>query len=283
MPRRKKGPRLHWRKSTGRDGVWEIRDTGDIRISTRTSRREQAESALADFISQKYRPRGPAAPDQLTVAQALTIYAEGRGPDLAAAERVGYAIDALDAFWLDHPVSYISGATCRRYASERGVSPATVRRELGVLQAALKYCGKEGFLIGVPEVWKPDPTPPVDRWLTRQEAAWLLRAARSLNADGRHLTDFILCGLYTGSRKATILALHIDQATILGGYVDTTQGVLYRRPTGARETAKRRRPARLPGKYLGHIQRQARNGRRFVVQDCRGNREIGRASCRERV
>jgi integrase len=124
----------------------------------------------------------------------------------------------------------------------------------------------------VPDVWKPAPTPPVERWLTRQEAAWLLRAARSLTAGGRHLTDFILCGLYTGTRKASILALHIDTLTIHGGHVDTVHGILYRQAASSRETAKRRRPARLPEKYLQHVQRQARNGRKFVVEDWQGNR-----------
>ncbi len=272
MPQRAKGPRLYWRTQPGRPSVWEIRDTGGLRRSTGTDCRESAEAALAAYITQKHRPSGPVPPQQLTVAQVLTYYAEERAPELAAPERVGYAIDALDRFWRDRPVSDICGQTCRQYVQARDVSPGTSRRELGVLQAALKHCAGEGYLIHAPEVTKPSSPPPRERWLTRQEAAWLLRAARALRRDGRHLADFILCGLYTGTRKAAILALHIDQPNTSGGHVDTIQGVLYRRPAAVAETNKRRRPARLPAKYLRHLQRQARRGRRYVVQDCDGRR-----------
>lgn len=267
MPRRAKGPRLHWRANPG---VWEIRDTGITPVSTRTDRREEAERALAEYIDRKTRPNRPVQADELTIAQALTIYAEQRGPDLAAAERAAYAIEALDRFWGDLPASAINGPTCRRYAAERGVSPSTIRRELGVLQAALNHCAREGYLIAAPSVWKPDPAPPVERWLTRQEAAWLIRAARALRIDGRHLADFILCGLYTGTRKAAILTMQIDRPNTLGGYIDTDCGVMYRKPANTQETNKRRRPARLPAKYLAHIRRQAGRGRRYVVEDNQG-------------
>lgn len=204
------------------------------------------------------------------MGQALTIYAEEHAATVAAPERIGYAIDALDAFWGDLPVSAVKGETCRRYAKTRDRADGTVRRELGTLQAALKYCAKEGYLTIAPAVTLPPKPPAKERWLTRDEAARLLRAARSL-PKGRHLADFVLCGLYTGSRKASILGLHIDTPSVTGGHVDTVQGVLYRRPAGKRETAKRQTPARLPARYLAHLRRQARNGRRFVVED-RGQR-----------
>lgn len=208
----------------------------------------------------------------MTVSMALTLYAEEHAVHVAAPERIGYAIDALDDFWRDLPVSAVKGETCRRYAAQRGASAGTTRRELGVLRAALVHCKREGHLIAAPDVVLPEKPPSRDRWLTRQEAAWLLRAARSLRIDGKHLADFILCGLYTGSRKATILALHIDTPSLSGGHVDTVQGVLYRRAAGKSETAKRQTPARLPRRYLAQLRRQAANGRRFVVETHRGER-----------
>lgn len=245
--------------------MWEIRD-GRARVSTRTADRGAAEKALAAWIERKHRPSGPAAPHELTVAQALTLYAEEHAVTVAAPERIGYAIDALDAFWGDHPVSYISGPTCRRYAAERGVSEATVRRELGTLQAAVNWCAREGYLTSAPRVTLPAKGDAVERWLTRREAAWLLRAARALNSDGRHLADFIHHGLYTGSRKATILAMHIDQRSTFGGTVDTVHGVLYRKPVGKRMTIKRQGAARIPPRYLAHLRRQAARGRLYVVE-----------------
>lgn len=202
----------------------------------------------------------------------LAIYAEEHAQTVAAPERIGYAIDALDRFWRDQPVSTVRGETCRRYMRERGVSEGTVRRELGTLRAAINHCFKEGYLTSAPAVVLPPRPAPRERWLTRQEAAFMLRAARSLRIDGRHLAHFILCGLYTGSRKQTILSLHLNTPSTYGGYVDTETGVLYRKPQGKRMTAKRQTPARLPHSYLCRLRRHVAMGRRFVVQDHRGNR-----------
>lgn len=202
----------------------------------------------------------------------LTLYAEGHAGDVADPKRIGYAITALTEFWGDLPVSAITGATCRRYAKHRDRSDGTVRRELGTLRAAINYAHKEGFLTTPQAVSLPSKPVAKDRWLTRREAAWLLRAARNLRIDGRHLQWFILCGLYTGRRKRAILALHIDTPSTTGGHIDTVAGILYAEARGKRETAKRKGTARLPERYLSHLRRQARNGRRYVVQDHTGKR-----------
>ena len=200
------------------------------------------------------------------MSQALAFYLEEHAPTVAAPERLIYAVTALDDFWGILPVSAIKGETCRRYAAHRARAVGTVRRELGTLQAALNHCEREGYLLGAPKVTLPAKPPARERWMTRQEAAWLIRAARALNKDGRHLADFIHHGLYTGSRKATILAMHINTQSVIGGHVDTVNGVLYRRPQGKRETAKRQTPARLPRRYLAHMRRMASNGRLYVVE-----------------
>ncbi|NDV53853.1 tyrosine-type recombinase/integrase [Yangia sp. PrR003] len=274
MPRRSQGPRLHWRERSGRASYWEIRDTGDVRISTSTDSRAKAEEALQDYLDRKLRPSGPARPQELTVGQVLEYYAEEHAPQTADPARIAYAIEALAPFWGSIFVSEVKGALCRRYASQRvhkktgkPIAAGTVRRELGTLQAALRHAAAEGHLIGTAPIVKLPAKPDAkERWLTRQEAAWLLRAARKLNSDGRHLQDFILCGLYTGSRKATILALHIDTPSISGGHIDTVNGLLYRKPQGKIETKKKQGVARLSGKYLSKVRRQAKNGRHYVVE-----------------
>lgn len=202
----------------------------------------------------------------------LDYYGEHWAPQTASAQRIGYAIEALDSYWGDKPVASVRGATCRDYASFRGRSDGTVRRELGVLQAAMTFCVKEGLLDSAPKVSLPPSPAPRERWLTPQEAAWLIRGARALNRDGRHLAYFILCGLYTGSRKQTILNLAIDSRAAGAGYIDTENGVIYRKPEEKVETKKRQRPARLPQRYLAHLARQAAAGRRFVVEDYKGRR-----------
>lgn len=265
MPRKAKGARLHWRERADGKSVWEIRD-GDKRTSTGTADRPAAEAALAEYISRKYRPVGPVDPTELSVSMCLSIYAEAAYDRLEDPDRMLHAVTALDTFWRDLSVSAVKGETCRRYVVAREVADGTARRELGVLRSAINYCHKEGYLTSAPAVTLPPKPDPKERWLTRQEAAWLLRGARALHSDGRHLQDFILHALYTGSRKATILAMHFDTPSLSGGHVDTVNGILYRKPQGKRETNKRQRPARIPPRYLAHLRRQAKNGRRFVVE-----------------
>lgn len=214
----------------------------------------------------------------MSIDDCLAFYGEEHAVHVAAPQRIGYAFDALLDFWSGRKLSEVSGNTCRAYAKSRirkdgtPCSPGTIRRELNVLQAAINHCFREGRLTNPAKVLLPEKPDPKERWLTRQEAAWLIRAARNLRVDGRHLADFILCGLYTGSRKQTILSLHIDTPSTIGGHVDTVQGLLYRKPMGKVMTKKRQGIAKLPNRYLSYLRILARNGRRYVVEDYQGRR-----------
>lgn len=269
MPNRAKGPRLH--KRTRKDGpwVWEIRDTNTRPISTRTQCLATAEEYLAEYISRKARPSGPAHPSELTISWALTIYADEHAEMVADPARIAYAIDALDDFWQEKTVSEVTGKTCRRYVKYRrsqGVRTGTIRRELVVLRSALNYNDKEGYLTSAPKVTLPPNPPARDRHLTRQEVAWLIRGARALNQDGRHLQWFVLDAVYSGSRKSTILAMHINTPSPMGGHYDLDAEIMYRKPKVARETNKQRKPAGIPPSYLAHLKRRHKNGARYVVE-----------------
>uniref|UniRef100_A4WPR9 Phage integrase family protein n=1 Tax=Cereibacter sphaeroides (strain ATCC 17025 / ATH 2.4.3) TaxID=349102 RepID=A4WPR9_CERS5 len=144
------------------------------------------------------RPRSCLAADEMTVAHALTLYGEEHGPTVADPQRIGYAIEALMTFWGDLRVAAIRGETCRTYAHQRGRAPGTIRRELGMLQAALNHCVREDHFLSAPKVTLPEKPRARERWLTQEESYWLLRAARNLRRDGRHLAWFIVAGLYTG-------------------------------------------------------------------------------------
>jgi integrase len=65
-------------------------------------------------------------------------------------------------------------------ARQRSVS--TVRRELAVLSAAINWAFKSGRITGTVAVTKPPKPAPRDRWLTRDEAARLIRAAKTAKA-----------------------------------------------------------------------------------------------------
>ena len=259
MPRPSKGARLYQRKS----GTYVIRD-GERFVSTGTRDRGQADRALARHIAEKDRPAGPGTPHQMTVGEALRIYGAEHAPTVRSPGTIGYSIKALLPILGSVPLSGIAAEVCRRYAKTRGTSAGTTRRELGVLQAAINYCYAEGYLTAPVKVKLPPMPAPRDRWLERHEAAKLLRAAYR-NPKARHLARFILLALGTGTRTDAILRLQFMPNTA-GGWVDTSNGVLYRRAAGEAETKKRTPPVPIPPRLLAHLRRWERQGARYVVE-----------------
>ena len=245
-------------------GLYYIRDGAKF-ISTGTRRRREAETAFARHIAERDRPAGgPSTPEKLTVASALALYAEKHAPTVRAPERIAYAIKALVPILGDLPVASINGSICRRYAETRNKAAGTVRKELGVLQASINFAYSEGYLTATRKVRLPEKPAPRDRWLTRDEAARLLRAAYR-SSRGKHLARFILVGLYTGTRSDAILGLRFMPNTE-GGWVDTESGMMYRRAAGQAETKKRTPPIPIPRPLLAHLRRWERNGARYVVE-----------------
>ena len=274
MPERAKGPRLYWHKSRGK---WVIRDTGRPETATGTDDRAEAEKRLAEYIAGRDRgATGPRDPAAVLISEALTIYAEEHGPTVADPVRLACAIEALLPFWGLLNVSAIKAETCRRYAKSRvtskgmpegqtrPVSPGTIRRELGTLRAALQYCHAEGYLLSAPPVSLPEKPPAKERWLTRSEAARLIWAAWR-GRRTQHLARFVLVALYTGTRKDAVLRLGFIPNT-RGGWVDTANGLLYRRAEGERQTKKRQPPARLPDRLMAHLRRWEAMGMRWPVE-----------------
>ena len=135
-------------------GIWYIRYEGKRQLSTGTRQRRQAEKALARFIAERHRPAGPSTPDEMTVARAGTVLRaprpdrQGSRPDRS---RRGGAVPLLGPL----PLSSVNGASCRSYARKRKRAPATVRKELGTLAAAINYCHTEGYLTASVKVRLP--------------------------------------------------------------------------------------------------------------------------------
>lgn len=264
MPRKKQPPRLYQRPD---DGRWIVRfrardhPTG-CSSAIGSEPPEAAKVALADFLINQSAepPSGPRPPDQLSVAHVLALYADDVGATLASPETAAYSIMALTPFWGDLMCSGVTGATCRRYEKHRaGKAPSTIRRELAYLQSALNYAHKEGILIHPVAVTLPKASPPRSRWLTRGEAAKLLRASAP------HFRRFVLIALYTGTRASTILNLRWT-ASLDAGWVDVENGVIHRQ--GARQAVsnKRRGSVKMPRRLAAHMRRWARQGGSHVVE-----------------
>ncbi len=117
----------------------------------------------------------------------------------------------------------------------------------------MHWHGEHGPLPSVPVVTLPPAAEPKDRWLTRREAAALLRAALHVHQTV-HVARLILIGLYTGTRPGAILQLRWMPSTA-GGWIDLDAGVLHRRSSTARLSRKRHPPVRIPDQLAAHLRR----------------------------
>lgn len=279
MPRHRKPARLYYR---GDERQWVIRD-GNVQKRTGYGfgERSEAEDALAEYLrSRKPEARsGPAHPGELKVGEVLARYADDKGALMASGATLAYSIQALAPFWGDLTCDAVKGTTCRAYERERGkarrvetktatgktlsrmvsAGASTVRRELGVLQAALNHAHAEGLLIHPIKVTLPEAGEVRDRWLTRDEVARLLRHAEP------HIRRFIILSIYTGRRASAILEL-------IWPRVDLEAGAIRFRADGQAETNKRRGRIRIPRQLKGHLRRwsNARHARASHVVMYRG-------------
>lgn len=240
MPRRSKGPRLYL--DPGRK-KWTIRD-GPHRIRTGCGERDRstAEKYLAQYIGEKHAPEPARAP---IIADVLAVYGSEVAPYKATARNLGYVIGNLLKWWGDKRTTDITTDACREYARARGNGSAAAS-DLKILHAAIAHWHnheKYGPLSVVPKFWRPQEPPPRDRYLTRSEAARLLKAAKPY----QHIRRFILLALYTGSRPGVLLALKWDQ-------IDLNAGVLIR-TRGAQSSNKKAPPVRLGRRILAHLRR----------------------------
>lgn len=105
------------------------------------------------------------------------------------------------------------------------------------------------------------------RWLRRQEAAALLRAARAEPQSRLHLTLFILIGLYCGVRRDAILTLQWAR-NAGGGWVDLENELIHWIPPGKKQTKKRLppKPTRIPRRLLTFLRYARRRTRHFVIE-----------------
>jgi integrase len=262
MPRRNGGPRLQFLKKRG---CWYIVGSKNGRSwqrSTGTKDGAQAALMLAEFINAQRRKSGPSDPSQVLVTDIIADYCEERAPETQAPWRIAAAAKPLIDYWEGRTVAEVTRETCQRYAKVRQRSAGTIRRELGVLRAAINHSHKSGRLTRFISIELPQPPQPRDRRLTRKDAAILLHEALREPRVRLHLPLFIVLGLYTGRRKEAILSLRWAQVDLDAGRIDFNK-------SGAQRTNKRRGHIPIPLKLLGHLRRARRRSTQlgFVVHE----------------
>lgn len=251
--------------------VWVIRD-GTAKRSTgivvEDARRAppEAEQELAAYLAEKHAPPrdGYRPLATIPVADVLNIYVRDCAARQARPKEVEQRVRALALWWGIRTLAQVNGETCRAYIAEGGT-----RRQLEDLRSAIEHHLREGLHREIVRVVLPEKGQPRDTWLTRGEAARLIRAAwryREIQKgkptdrrSRRHVARFILVALYTGTRAGAICAASFSPLEGRG-WVNVETGVFYRRPAGERETKKRKGAVRLPDRLLAHLRRWKRLG-----------------------
>jgi integrase len=252
MPRRNQGPRLRWLTKRKCFYITWTERGRSRECSTGTADREQAEIRFAEWLQLRGRRSGPSDPSAVLVTDVLNDYQHQRGPKVAAPWRIACAVLALTDFFEGNSVAEVTPQTCGRYAEKRGRSAGTVRRELGVLRAAINHAYKNGVITRSVPVELPDRPEPRDRWLIRNEAARLIRAARTPQAR-LYMPLFILIALYTGRRKEAILSLRWYQVNLEAQTINFDVA-------GRKRTNKKRGTIKIPPRLLPHLRRARRRG-----------------------
>jgi integrase len=261
MPRPRKGPRLYLRKRErfGRASTWVILDGArETCTGCGEGELEAAERALQAYLGKKYTP--PKTADRLEailIADVMNHYVSERGPTVARPDFIKSTAAPIIDWWGTKTLAEIRGGTCREYVTWRtaqGVGDQTARHDLKTLRAAINYYHREyGPLPSVPALTLPDKAETRERWLTRDQAALMIRLARA-GRYTRFLARAILIGVYTGTRPGAMLRLKWLPSPS-SGWFDLDNKVLYRRGHGEAVTKKRRKPARIPERLLPHLAR----------------------------
>jgi integrase len=253
MPRRSSGPKLWFDKKRQTYTIIDGRKRG--RTGCGPGEIARAEEALRDYIASKHTLRDGPNP---VLADVLSAYSDEKLAGKVSEAHILYDIGHLNKWWGAKCVSDINSANCKAYVRHRkGIVSA--RRELAFLGAAVKHWHAEhGPLAAIPTINLPAAPQPRKHWMTREQAAKFLWAARKTP----HLARFFLIGWYSGTRRAKICSLTWSM-------INLKTGIMERLPPGMTEPRNKKAPPMRMGKRLmAHLKRWKRmdgKGAEFVV------------------
>jgi len=260
MPKKNKGIHIQYRKDRN---CWEIREFiggKRKRHATGFSCRQNAEEKLAEILIQKTTIRKTSS-----IGQVLTYYTKEHVPTISRPDVALANLERIIPFWANMKLEDICKSKSLEYyeyrkreyiqwqkmygqSGDKILSKASVRRELEQLQAAVTFAYKHSVIESNPFIWKPEKSKSRTRWLTRKEAATLIRAARQSEQARDYLPLFILIGIYTGARMTAILKLRWTDVDLENGIIDFTRNDLSEKKKGA----KTRIPPRLLWRLRAH-------------------------------
>src|ERR1700730_16016195 len=226
MPRVSKGPYLDLKQYPDGRKLWVIRYDGGQRPKRAGCNEHDLQAAhgeLAPFILAQHKPEEAILkgdPNQAKIADILSLemqrIAKADMPDGRKRQLITLCANMGNWFG-DRVVGDLNGELQERYAVER-VYQAAAWCDLKILAAAINrfFKKKVGGVQTRFSPGLPDAPEPRERWLTRDEAAQLIRTAWRLKREtvvrgrrfslytSRHIARFVLVALYTGSRASDI-------------------------------------------------------------------------------
>lgn len=261
MGRRSEGYKLKKREESG---IWYIHwseGRRPFRQSTGTRSRAEAEQFYAEFI--KGLSKAPAPPEHLyTVSECVDHYIDEHLQGKASLKVAKWSNAPLSSILGDSIAISITPSQITKYVAQRkekGLSYATIRRELELLRASLYHAVRENRIIKAPAIKLPPPPPAREKYLTRKEAAKLVDAAKQ-----KHIKLFILIALHTGQRKGAILDLTWDRVNFKSGVIDFN-------PPGRMQTAKKRVPIRMNSVLVSAMKKAQKERKGEYVIEFRGS------------
>ena len=219
----------------GSNGRWYVHWTEDRigkRVSTRTTDLAVAKEFLAQWILMEH--QGPTAGAALPLSDIWKVYrARHVEAKVASTATADAAWKNLSTFFASTMAAEINQDRLDEYAAKRTsgrlgrqAKPSTVRREIIVLLAMLRFCSRLNPPLVDPSLIRPYSLPdagePKDRWLRHEEVQRLLDAARKMRRGDRLSRGerFLWLSLETAGRKQALLDLEWDRVDFETNVID---------------------------------------------------------------
>ena len=185
-------------------------EKGTERVSLRTTDRDEARRRFQDFVAS-------AETAAETVTQILEAWRIEKS-HLKAQKTIQFSIKALTPHFGYMKPDQVSRQACRDYTAAsmaKGKKAGSIRRELDVLRAALKWHDRNTPAI----IEKPPAPPPKDRYLSRGEYEKLVAHAKT-----PHIWLFMILALSTAARTSALLELTWEQIDFETGLIVLAKG-----------------------------------------------------------
>jgi hypothetical protein len=168
MSRRNLGSKLKFLEKRGLYYIVWTEDGRSRERSTGTADSTAAQIELAQFLQRRTSGVRTREPSEFLVTDALTAYLEHLEAIGKDCERAAYASVPLTDYFAGKSTAEVP-SLCVGFQRWRKASNGTVRRDLGVLQSAMKHALEAQIVTRHVVIKLPAAPPPRERWLTRRE------------------------------------------------------------------------------------------------------------------